>query len=161
MELQRIEEYEVPSHFTLEEIKARVKGWLDTIVGRDYRLKVLSERNITLTKERHDLKVCGVSCVISCLAPFLLIPLMFGSVQGILIGIGGMILLIGITMAAGIGYYCLKPQRVIFTLRFTDDQPIRVVVSGEGVLIKARGDYENLKSTILRDRDSNDGIGIW
>ncbi|MFW9849650.1 MAG: hypothetical protein ACFFF4_10925 [Candidatus Thorarchaeota archaeon] len=158
---QKLEEFELPSHFTFDETKAKVKGWLNTPIGRDYRLAIVSERVIKLTKERHELKYCGASCVLTCISPFLVIPFMFVSYQMVLWGVFGMIALMALILGAGIGLYCLKPLRAIFIFQFTDDQPIRVITSGEGVLLKARGDYESLKTAIQRESMGNDGVGIW
>lgn len=157
----QIDEFEAPSQFTMEDVKVRVKGWLRGPVGSGYVFKALTEHQITLTKTKHDTKICGISCVLGFVVPLALaivgipIAISIGGISGIFALVGIMMLSMGGIMVIGIGMYCLKPQKVVFTIQISSDLPIRIRVHGSGEIQKARYDYTTFRDTIFLDSSPN------
>ena len=150
---QQIDEFEVSSEFTLEDVKNRVKAWLRMSVGKDYIFNLVNEHNITLTKMKHDARICGVACILIFVVPFAVIfgirlpyPITF---ETVLLFVGILIFSIGAVMAIGIGLYCLRPEKSIFTVHFSPDHPVRVRVFHEGGMLTAKSDYSSFRAAIL------------
>ncbi len=164
----QIDEFVAPSHFTFEDVKVRVKGWLRGPVGSGYVFKALTEHHITLTKTKHNMKICGISCVLGFVLPIALFIIgaafafSSGGISGIIALIGMMALSMGAIMVIGIGMYCLQPQKVVFTIQISNELPIRIRVHGSGEIQKARYDYTTFRDAIFRDSSlSLSGMDDW
>jgi hypothetical protein len=152
-ELQRVDEFAVPGNLVFDDVKARIKFWLKTGIGSEYQFRIITEDNVSMTRAEHDYRVCAVPLLVT---PLLLILMVFSigfllmSPQTFLTVIIGMLTVLMVSYLGALLYCCLKPQEVTFELRFSRDAPITITVGGEGEILRARGDYESLKRTILR-----------
>jgi hypothetical protein len=151
--LQKVDEFTVPGNLVFDDVKERIRFWLKTGVGNEYQFRLITEEDVSVTRTKHDFRVCVIPCIVTPLVVALMIAsiaIIMISPQNSLMVMFGFIAVIMISYVAAIGYFCLKPQEVTFELRFSRGVPITITVGGEGEIIRARGDYESLKKMILR-----------
>ena len=126
-------------------------------------MEVVSERHVILTKAKHDLKICCYGCVGMILSGFLLVPLLMTlpsySYEAIFGAMGGIIAVIGAIMAITIAFFCLKPAKVVFEMRFGNEVPIQIRIQRSGDLQKSAHEYDSLKAAIGGGRHDQ-GLGI-
>ena len=146
------DEITVPDNYSMSDIKHKVKSWLASPPGREYVMEVVSERHVILTKAKHDLKICCYGCVGMILSTFLFIPFLMTlpsySYEAIFGAMGGIIAVIGAIMAITIAFFCLKPEKVVFEMRFGNEVPIQIHIQRSGDLQKSAYEYDSLKAAI-------------
>ncbi len=146
------DEITVPDNYSMSDIKHMVKSWLASPPGREYVMEVVSERHVILTKAKHDLKICCYGCVGMIAGTFLFIPSLMTlpsySYEALLGAMGGIIAVIGAIMAITIAFFCLKPEKAVFEMRFGNEVPIRIRIQRSGDLQKSAHEYDSLKAAI-------------
>jgi hypothetical protein len=151
------EEFTVSEHYSMAEIKRRVNSWLNSHSGRDYVMEVVSERHVILTKAKHDMKICGYGCIGIILSSFLVVPFLmtvpFYSFEAIMNVMMGFVAIIGIIMSITVAFFCLKPEKAVFEMKFGIEIPIQIHIRRSGELQKSAYEYESLKSAILGGAD--------
>ena len=59
-----------------------------------------------------------------------------------------------------VGWFCLKPNKVEFDVRFSNEEPIRVIIVASGNMFERyRHDYQSFISA-LNPSSSDTGIGL-
>ncbi len=158
------DEITVPDNYTMEDIKKRVKSWLVTPSGQEYVMEVVSEKHVILTKAKHDMKICCYGCVGMFLSVFLMIPFLITqptySYEALLNAMAGYVAVIGVIMAITVAFFCLKPQKAVFEMRFGNELPIKIQIHRSGELKKSAYEYESLKSAILGGADPFGGPAL-
>ena len=159
----KTDEFDIPNT-TMEEIKYRVKSWLSSFQGNDYFMEVLSERHIKVAKPKQDPKICAYGCCTyiggAFLGAFVLIGLSPGSYEAAFSLVFGYIFVLLMILPIFIGWFCLKPNKVEFDVRFSNEEPIRVMVVASGNMFESsRHDYQSFLAA-LNPSSSDAGIGL-
>lgn len=151
------DEFTVPDNYSMADIKHKVKSWLASPPGREYVMEVVSEKHVILTKAKHDMKICCYGCVGMILSIFLLIPFMMTlptySFEAVMNAMGAYVAVISVIMVITVAFFCLKPEKVVFEMRFGNEVPIQIHIRRFGDLKKSAYEYESLKSTIIGGAD--------
>ncbi|OLS29675.1 MAG: hypothetical protein ThorAB25_15000 [Candidatus Thorarchaeota archaeon AB_25] len=148
------DEFTVPDNYSMEDIKHRVRSWLASPSGTDYVMEVVSERQVILTKAKHDLKICCYGCIAMIASIFLLVFIMIGisfpmySYAALMNAMMSYVAVIGVIMAITIAVFCLKPEKAVFEMRFGNEIPIQVYIHRSGELDKSAYEYAALKDAI-------------
>jgi hypothetical protein len=156
----RIDEFDVPSSRGLQEVKTRIHQWLKAgKPGSDYILMEVSDQHMKIRKEKHNPWICCFTCIASCFSAMFL--MMFAIVvmalnpfynYGTFLALVYLAVLVaGVIVAAGFGFFFLRPHVATYVLRFSEGMPLRVTVYGEGIIGASEVDYDSLKSAILSD----------
>jgi hypothetical protein len=151
----RIDEFDVPIELSLQEVTTRIVRWLHAgEPGTDYGMIGTSDNQVTIRKEKRDLRICGVSLFGTCGIIFLLVVLMIGSLYSE--GLDAFYSIVAAVNIAGIigfggGFACyiLNARKVTYVLEFGEGIPLRVTVYGEGQVEASKQDYDSLKSAIF------------
>lgn len=151
----RIDEFDVPTELNLQEVTTRTMQWLKAgEPGTDYVLMGESDQQATISKDKRDLNICGISFCETCGIIVLLVTLMIGTIYSggldafyFLVGIVNIVGIIG--LVGGFACYLLTAKKVTYTLRFSEGTPFNVTVYGEGRVEATRRDYDSLKSAVL------------
>ena len=148
------EEFTVPEHYSMEDLKHRVRSWQASPTGTDYVIEVVSERHIILSKSKHDLRICCVGCAAEIIGTFLVIMVIMGTITypydyNDLMNVAfGAIGVVGVIMAIFIGLFCLRPQKSVIEMRFGHEIPIKIQVRRSGEIEKSQYEYASLKSEL-------------
>lgn len=153
------DEFTVPENYSMEDVKYSVKSWNASYLGKDYIMEVRSERHIILTKTKHDMRFCFYPCIALLLGiPLLFLMIMvspFFAFFGIFLYIGIVI----IVQVFAVYFFCLKPEKVEYSITFTHDMPIHVRVTATGEIDKSAHEYQTLKDS-LYGGSSSQGQGL-
>lgn len=152
-----IDEFDIPTELNLQGATTRIMQWLKAgEPGTDYLLTGVSDKQITISKDKRDLKICGISCCGTCGIVLLFFPIivglaMYGGPDAVMVAANAMLLLIGIGLVGGVACFFLRSDTVTYDLRFSEGPPLRVMVYGEGDVESFRLDYDSLKSVIFSE----------
>lgn len=149
------DEFTVPEHYSMEDLKHRVRSWQASSAGADYVIEVVSERHIILTKSKHDMRICCVGCAAELIGTFLVIMVIMGTMSypydyndflNVAVGLVGVV---GVIMAIFIGLFCLKTHKSVIEMRFGHEIPIKIQVRRSGEIEKSQYEYRSIKSELL------------
>lgn len=153
------DEFTVPENYSMDDIKRRVKSWNASPVGSEYIMEVKSDRHIILSKAKHDMKICFIPCI----APFVLIPILFlfagAGYSGFFFGLMVYLALVMAIEVWAVYKFCLNPKKAVYEIMFSNEMPIRVHVYASGEIEASAHEYRALKDS-LYGGSRKEGIGL-
>ncbi len=153
------EEFEAADNDNMDDIKQRVKSWQESYLGKDYTLEIKTERNIVLTKAKHDMKICCYPCIIIIISAFGLVMIPMLSYQAAMTIVLAYVVFIMAVEVIAVAWFCLKPAKSEYNITFSQETPIRIRVYAVGELDKSAHEYSGLKNSIQsNNRETGPGL---